>query len=126
MALSKKIVHVFLAAVLILATGGITLNKHYCMGRLKSVAVNEHAHGCKGPGMTDPMPCCEDVSEIIIVDELAQSTFDFHFAAVDNFIPALPLYDVSLLPLAQQHVPQHNHAPPPPIDLLIVHQVFRI
>jgi hypothetical protein len=98
------------------------------MGRLKSVAVYEHAHGCSGSGMTDPMPCCEDVSDVLKVEEMAQTAFDFKLATIDLILPIAPRYDLSPVPLIlRQPIPVNNHAPPPDgVELIILHQVFRI
>ena len=76
MSLFRKIANIFLAVLLLVATTGVTLNKHYCMGRLKSVAVFVSANPCDN-GMEDPMPCCKDTSEELKVDELTKASFDF-------------------------------------------------
>ena len=64
----NKIVHLTLAGLLLLATTGVTLNKHYCMGRLKSIAINLPVHSCCDTE-SEKMPCCENTSEHFQVDD---------------------------------------------------------
>lgn len=45
------------------------------MGRLKSVAINEHASHCF-KSETEKMPCCEDIEEELKVDEVTTASFD--------------------------------------------------
>ena len=78
MQLVKNTITIFLAMLLLVATTGVTLSKHYCMGRLKSIAVFEQAGTCY-EGETTQMPCCEDVIQELKVKELAKTTFDFKF-----------------------------------------------
>ena len=69
--------NLFLAITLLLATSGILLSKHYCLGRLKSVTVFEHAKGCADNPEGEQMPCCEDVETLLKVEEVTQVSFDF-------------------------------------------------
>jgi len=97
------------------------------MGRLKSVAVYAHASGCTGTDAKDPMPCCQDVLEILQVDDMSKVAFEFQFDTTVEFL-ASPLYE--LVPAFSETQSTHTlrtHAPPPQgADLLILHQVFRI
>jgi len=74
--ITKNILNSFLAITLLIATTGITLNKHYCMGRLKSVAVNVHAEHCF-EGEEEQMPCCKDTSQELKIEEITTVAFDF-------------------------------------------------
>ncbi len=65
------------------ASAGITLNKHYCMGHLVSIAIYDEADSCMDlMGMEEEgdtcMHCCDDVTEEYKVDDLklSQHTFD--------------------------------------------------
>lgn len=106
-----------MAITLLIATTGVTLNKHYCMGRLKSIAIFHHAENCMGEGMVDPMPCCQDVSEELKIEEITSSTFNFDSApelyqlAVVSYI----LIDQDLVSIEQDH-PEFLDYEPPPTD----------
>ena len=124
----KKIANVFLAVTLLTATTGFTLNKHYCMGRLKSVAVNVHADHCY-EGEKEQMPCCEDVSEEFRLEEVMSSTFDFdsqpelYQLAIISWV----LFDLSPTHVASEQPQFQRHSPPPPdTDYQVDHQVFQI
>lgn len=80
MSLLKQIGNILLIVILLLATTGVTMHKHYCMGRLKNVSFYEEAHSCmKLAGMDDscPMDCCKDTSEEFRIDDLQTTSFDF-------------------------------------------------
>lgn len=129
MILLRKIVNTFLALTLLLATTGMTLNKHYCMGRLVSVAVNESAAPCSENGEPVQMPCCEDVSEELKVEEVAQASFDFN-ATPDLYQLAIVTYfllDAPLVSVEQGQVKFQNYSPPPPDrDIPVLVQSFLI
>lgn len=46
------------------------------MGLLKSVAVNEHAAHCYD-GEAEDIPCCNETSQELRIDELLTKSFDF-------------------------------------------------
>lgn len=90
MQLFKKIANICLALVLMVATAGITLNKHYCLGQLKSVSVFQEAESCMSKMEMDedscPMECCDDTSEEYKLEEFKQVSFEHKF-----FTPELRL-----------------------------------
>jgi hypothetical protein len=115
--LFKKIVNTLLALLLLVATTGVTLNKHYCMGRLKSVAVFHSAENCSGDGMTDPMPCCEDVSEQLKVDDLTKASFDFKVASELFQLAAISYLQIDQKNSSiEQDKPKFQDYSPPPFD----------
>jgi hypothetical protein len=125
--LFRKIVNVFLAVLLLVATTGITLNKHYCFGRLQSVAVFTSANPCEN-GMEDPMPCCEDTSEELKVDELAKSSFDFK-SSTELYLLAAITYVLldDTYSSSDKQSKYYNYDPPlPDQDIQVLNQVFRI
>ncbi|MEP5614455.1 MAG: hypothetical protein ABJP45_19540 [Cyclobacteriaceae bacterium] len=127
MILFRKIVNVFLAVLLLVATTGVTLNKHYCMGRLKSVAVFVSANTCEA-GKEDPMPCCKDTSEELKVNELTKASFDFK-ATADLYLLAAITYVLleDTYSSADKQVEFYNYDPPlPEQDIRVLTQVFRI
>lgn len=68
-----------LVMLLLFATTGITLSKHYCMGRLMSIEINDHAQGCQDED-EDKMPCCENTTEELKVEQLQKTVFDIDLA----------------------------------------------
>lgn len=128
MRIAKNILNSLLAIVLLIATTGVTLNKHYCMGRLKSVAVNEHAQHCF-EGEAEQMPCCKDVSEVLKVEEITTVAFDFdanpdlyELALIDHIL----LKDISFT--LEQDEPEllHYDPPIPDRDIPVLIQSFLI
>ena len=99
------------------------------MGRLKSVAVFHSAENCMGKGFEDPMPCCEDVSEQLKVDDLAKATFDFK-STTDFYLVAV----ISFVLLDNSYTTNENDkpkfsnylAPPPDRDIPVEIQSFLI
>jgi hypothetical protein len=99
--LAKSILSYFLIGSLIVATMGITFSKHYCMGRLKDVAVFAHSKSCM-PETEDCLPdCCQDVTEKWQLTDLENVKNDVTLKQVDYtflingfnplFIAPLPL-----------------------------------
>lgn len=129
MILFRKIANVSLALLLLVATTGVTLNKHYCMGRLKSIAVFEAAHSCSENGAEDPMPCCKDVSEQMKVNEITKVSFDFK-SAPDLYPVAVICFFVLSQDLlsVKNEKPQHRFYSPPLPDqnLQVLNQNFLI
>lgn len=129
MILFRKIANVFLAILLLVATTGVTLNKHYCMGRLKSVAIFASANPCSENGVPTPMPCCEDTSEQLKVDELTKASFDFKGTADLYQIAAIAyvLLEQNYLSLDENKPAYYNYSPPlPDQDIRVLNQVFLI
>lgn len=99
------------------------------MGRLKSVAVFQEAENCLGKGFTDPMPCCQDVSEELKVEELTKASFEFK-STPDLY----ELASISWILLEEQKVQVQrdkphflNYLPPPPDrDIPVLVQSFLI
>ena len=62
------------------ATTGVTLNKHYCLGQLKSVSVFQEVESCMSKMDKEeencPMECCDDISEEYKLDDFKQVSFD--------------------------------------------------
>lgn len=128
MRILKNIANTFLAITLLIATTGITLNKHYCMGRLKSIAVNEHAEHCF-EGEEEQMPCCKDISEELKVEEITTVGFDFD-ATPDLYQLAIVQYVLLQnhnfgLQSEKPHF-QHYSPPLPDRDIPVLVQSFLI
>lgn len=70
--------------MILASTTGFTMHKHYCMGRLKTVALFEKAESCmKSAGMEDtecPKNCCDDEEQSLKVDDLTNVSFEHDFS----------------------------------------------
>lgn len=129
MILFRKIANLSLAVLLLVATTGITLNKHYCMGRLKAVAIFEETKACGENESEEPMPCCKDVSEHMKVEEITEASFDFKSApdlfqiAIISFITS----DKHLVIAASKTLAYSEYPLPlPDQELFILNQNFLI
>lgn len=125
----KRVFTISIALLLLVATTGVTLNKHYCMGRLKSVAIFASANPCSENGVPTPMPCCEDTSEQLKVDDLTKASFDFK-GTTDLYQIAVITYvllEQNYLTLEEDKPAYYNYSPPlPDQDIRVLNQVFRI
>ncbi len=124
----KNIANTLLAIILLIATTGVTLNKHYCMGRLKSIAVNSHAEQCFD-NEEDQMPCCKDISEELKIEEVTTVDFDFD-ATPDLYQLAIVNYvlleDITAdFEFAKPHF-KHYSPPLPDRDIPVFIQSFLI
>jgi hypothetical protein len=112
----------FLAVLVMVGTMGFTVNKHYCMGQLKAIALNEKAESClpltSEQDMKDMMKhCCDDESKEYRVEDHQKSTHVFDFK--DQPSTASNTVDTSfyLFNYNSQHTqPQYLHKKPPLID----------
>lgn len=117
MSIFKQIGNTLLIVILLMATTGVTMHKHYCMGRLKNVSFNEHAQSCmKLAGIDDscPMDCCKDTSESFKIDDLQIAGYDislqtnYHLLWQNSFNLEIP----ELLALDIIRVNQFQYKPP--------------
>ncbi len=97
----KVIGNFFVAVMLLIATTGMTMHKHYCLGQLKSIEINHKTKSCCADlfgAEDDADPCCNEVEQDLKVNELNQSLFSFEaqtsFFVVSWF--ALPDYSSDL------------------------------
>jgi len=133
MQLLKNIVHISLAVLLLVATMGMSINKHYCMGQLKSVAIYMDAPNCfdlAGEKGKSSMGCCETTSDFFQVDDDRQSvSYQFDIEADYTLLYAYGEYESGKMALLSSRVPQKNQYYKPPIpeqDVLIKVQSFLI
>ena len=54
----RKLIHLILVFIVVLATSGVTITKHYCGDKLDSIAVNTIHKSCCG----DNCPFCHNVT----------------------------------------------------------------
>ena len=89
--MTRKIINISLALLLLTATIGVSVSKHYCGGNLVEVAINSHTNGCDGMEMPASSGCCTDDTQFYAIDDdfqLDQQTFIFH-------APETVLYEIS-------------------------------
>jgi len=90
-----KIIHGFLTAVLLMATSGFTLHKHYSGNTLYDIGLLNEAETCCTTGGDDARcDCCHDVKE-------------FHKLDVDVVVPAdieLQVQQIDLLDIQVQQI----------------------
>ena len=98
------------------------------MGRLKSIAVNEHAEHCY-EGEEEQMPCCKDISEELKVEEVTTVAFDFDAStdlyqlAIINFV----LLENIDFDFQVDHPKFQHYSPPlPDRDIPVLIQSFLI
>jgi hypothetical protein len=124
----KQIFHIAISLMLLLATTGLAISKHYCGGNLSKVALGmEKIHCCDDPENM-PDDCCEDeyLTFQLPQEDFQPSQFDFEVAQL-ALIAALPYLDFSALFAEQQvFIPPFDPYTSPPIvqDLPVVLQSF--
>ena len=99
------------------------------MGRLKSVAIFQSANTCIENELANPMPCCQDISEELKIDNLTKASFDFKSSpglyqlAVINYV----LLNQDLISIEKDKSKFHHYSSPlPDQNLLILNQSFLI
>jgi hypothetical protein len=128
----KKFTVTILATLYLLVTCGVSVNFHYCMGKLRSVDLGYNLDDrCGKCGMsTKDSGCCHDDTQWFKVNDNHQATH------ADVTVTA-PVVDIahpepfqSFTPLFYSVINNYgNHSPPllfSPQDLNTLHCVFRI
>ena len=85
MRMLRRIIHIFIATVLVVSTAGFTITRHYCSGKLVAIAVNTTPESC----CDDNGGCCSNESEVYQLQE------DYTFVQAQD-IDAVQLIDVLL------------------------------
>ena len=128
----KTVGNFCLVLMLLVATSGITLSKHYCMGRLKAVAVFESVQKCEGASHEDePMPCCKDVTEELKLEEITTISFEFDATPSLLELATIPTFDDLAFQIRENvlwfpSATLQANPPPPDADYRVSFQVFRI
>jgi hypothetical protein len=138
----RKIIHTFIAAVLLVSTTGMTINLHFCHEHLYDIGLNQPAERCCDNGLNDhkchtgfsadsPEHCLDESIEIIITD-------DYLAAYKQSFAPADPDEDLFTqahstfsLDLSYKNsnivsIPDYYIPPPPQKSLLSKIQSYRL
>ena len=120
---------------------GVTVNRHFCMGELKSVAIFGEAEKChkdqeKAHCPFHPAPadekkkgCCDDEHELVQIDDQGPTVLDglpAIVAVLPDFPPQLFNY-LAPHPRPRKNTKFQNYRPPPLIpDAIREFQIFRI
>ena len=114
----RKISNICLALLLMVATSGITINKHYCLGFLKDVTILHEATSCMAKmGLEEencPMDCCEETSQQVMVDDFQKGQFDSKLTPELKLVAVIS-YFLTDLSLNSTHTDLHhykNYRPP--------------
>ncbi len=80
MQLLRQIFATFLALLIVVSSTGFTLHKHYCLGELKSMSLNQETNTCmsdmEAEGESCPLECCERTVEELKLEEIQRVTFE--------------------------------------------------
>ncbi len=115
----KKISHIILSFLLLIATVGVSINAHYCGDTIKSIALNTADHHCCGGDMCGQ---CENhhvtyrisgdyLSTVSVTIEEEMPSFNLFGMSGDLFI-LNPYSCPSILKYSAEYNPS-LHAPPP-------------
>ena len=107
-----------MALLLVVATMGVTMHKHYCMGRVQDVAYFQESKSCADLlGMDEevcPPNCCKDTHEEFKVDDLSATAFSFDLDTDFHLLHAFTylLLDFNVLTAPTHQVAYQNYRPP--------------
>lgn len=119
----KKIVHIVFCLLLIVATTGFTISKHYCGNKLLSVSLFDGDKCmCVGPCKD----CHTNIKQIKVSDNYSISEVLHPKAPVSAF--AILIYNTEFSPLASiaigNYLFEYKDPPPCSQSLFILHQSF--
>ena len=128
----KKSLAIFLAVLYLTLVSGVSLQLHYCGGKLNSVklAFIDNDHNCSCGSKTMKKGCCKNQSVCIKIqgDQRASANSIIFSNNLKNIAVQFPSFTLNYFSL--QHVPaaSNYHSPPPKYSnsLLILNNTFRI
>ncbi|CAH0999209.1 hypothetical protein LEM8419_00506 [Neolewinella maritima] len=133
-----RVVSLFLALLLFVGSVGVTVNRHFCMGELRSVALFAAAEVCHEDAAAPACPlhaaakkdCCNNEHELVKSDIDQQVVDAGDLPTPPAFAPSLPPAPTPSYTLhlrARANKTFENYRPPPRlIDVPRRFQVFRI
>ncbi len=108
-----------MALLLVVGTMGMTVNKHYCMGELKDVSINQEVNTCASEMKFAPegfaMDCCDETSDEYQVDDFQKITQKIDFTADLYELKVIShlILDLQLVESNLQNPIYPDHSPPP-------------
>jgi len=109
----RRITHIALSVLLLTATMGITVSKHYCGSRLVEVSINSEAIPCcTDMGVSG---CCHDETELFQFDEDFVSSGIFNIIQtvdIDILFPITFVYVMHVCGDFEEHIFSDAESPP--------------
>ena len=101
----KKLIHFGLALLLVVATTGVSISKHYCGDVLRNVSLYAEVDPC-GDGMEMPVDCCKDITNHFSVED------DFQFQqTILNLDPPVTLVNfIAYLFIPRFYIEKENES----------------
>ncbi len=111
----KRIAHIIFALLLLTATTGFALSKHYCGTDVVSVSINSEAESCCDDMGSDD--CCRNETEHLQLKvDFVNSSIDFQFQEtdIDILFPALFVFIQDTYTADQDFEISYPESPPHP------------
>lgn len=123
----KKVLNIFVSLLLLMATFGVTISKHYCMDELRVQQLGHvHDNVCGDmEGMPGMEGCCSNEIETFVMDE-DFSTTNFDFKSNPNLTFLYATIDIGLeeiLSNSQSNLRESKSSGPPFVEPNIFVQV---
>ena len=122
----KRISHILVSLLLIIATTGVTFTRHYCGDHLISSSVLGKAHNCCG---THCNSCHTEVSSYKVADNFTASEFKIDLAQQLTLdwlaTPCIDLFSISIESYFSVNKFLFNSSPPIAENTLALLQIFR-
>lgn len=110
----RKIAHIVFALILLVASAGFTVSKHYCNNHLKNISIDKPAESCCG---MDEEGCCKTETVLIQLDDeaVANASVSVPLNTETGIQPMTILHVLSLL-IFTESVQEvfHEYISPPP------------
>lgn len=131
----KKIIHMIIAALILVSTTGFTINLHYCHDQLIDLALFSPAQSCCDTAKEDPCEAdntiskknhCEDESIVVeTTDRFVSSSYVFSFEnshSIDLLLTASIIFnDQGVREQIVTEPPWHKE--PPPCQEVVLSQI---
>ncbi|MGB3799836.1 MAG: hypothetical protein WA952_08455 [Lewinella sp.] len=136
-----RILPLFLALTMLVGSVGVTVNRHFCMGELKSLTLFGEGKACEMEAVMSkpacPMHakpakkgCCDDEAEFVSWDDDRQVSEVTPLPPLAWIVPTKPasLFPEEALHLRAAAIPLYQNYRPPPlvIDVPSRWQIFRL
>ncbi|HEN20588.1 MAG TPA: hypothetical protein ENN86_01095 [Desulfobacteraceae bacterium] len=105
----RKLTHIAISALLLIATAGITVSKHYCGDDLMSVAVMNTPDAC-----CDLESCCHNETQVFMLDNDFTYTSEEPVNIPEFKRPEAPGFKIIAFLPDNSSVPVFNDKPRPP------------
>lgn len=83
----RQLLHIAFSVMILVTTTGISVKKHYCLGKIRYTTLAILDNPCCDPGEKMPVDCCKDIIEHYQVDEDFQPVSVFEFTSLELEAP---------------------------------------